>query len=137
MISVFNSVVIRVFLRILISWSWLLGRLHMPFLVILVSLCLTFSNTFVFVLSTDDRWHQFSANRNPQFGVGRRRKLYAVQVVIRHDCENSMAMEQLWVQVALGASPSPARQFSAPGWPVLLSSRETTHLCCFCQPRET
>lgn len=33
----------------------------------------------ILLLSIDGRWCQFDANRNPQFGVRRRRKLYSGQ----------------------------------------------------------
>lgn len=52
-ISVFNSIVIILFMRILISFSWLLGRLHIPLFSRVISF-LTKSNTFVFVLRSKD-----------------------------------------------------------------------------------
>lgn len=43
-------------------------------------------------------WHQFYANRNAQFEVQGRKKLYSVATVLRviqQSCENSVALEQL------------------------------------------
>ena len=55
----------------------------------------------LYILLIDGHCRQFNANRNTQFRVQWRSKLYSVQnssIVIKPDCENSTAVRQPWGQ---------------------------------------
>lgn len=72
-------------------------------------------------LSTSGRWHNSNANRNPQIGLWRRRKLYSVQTA------------QLWYSTTvLQLSSVTAQLYSSEAWLCLPGRGGSARVCFTC-----